>query len=77
MASKTEGKAEVIACSWNDTKGQKVNILQQRTVVLLLWRTSIKNLEKRNIKSETFATWKYWKDSRIVRQKILTKNRRI
>ena len=22
MASKTEGKAEVIACSWNDIKGQ-------------------------------------------------------
>ena len=56
---------------------QKVNILQQRTVVLLVWRTSIKNLEKRKIKSETFATWKYWKDSRIVRQKVWTKNRRI
>ena len=40
---------------------QKVNILQQRTVVLLLRRTSIKNLEKRKIKSETFATLKYWK----------------
>ena len=40
---------------------QKINILQQRTVVLLLRRTSIKNLEKRKIKSETFATWKYWK----------------
>ena len=53
---------------------QKVNILQQRTVVLLLWRTSIKNLEKRKIKSQTFASWKYWKDSRIVRQKIWTKN---
>ena len=38
---------------------QKVNILQQRTVVLLVWRTSIKNLEKRKIKSQTFATWKY------------------
>ena len=40
---------------------QKINILQQRTVVLLLRRTSIKNLQKRKIKSETFATWKYWK----------------
>ena len=42
-------------------------ILQQRAVVLLLYRTSIKNFEKRRIQSETFATWKYWKDSRIVR----------
>ena len=40
---------------------QKVNIPQQRTVVLLPRRTSIKNLEKRKIRSETFATWKYWK----------------
>ena len=48
---------------------QKVNILQQRTVVLLLRRTSIKNLEKREIKSETFATWKYCKYSQIVRPK--------
>ena len=48
---------------------QKVNILRQRTVVLLLRRTSIKNPEKRKIKAETFAAWKYWKYSRIVRQK--------
>ena len=52
---------------------QKVNILHQRTVVLLLRRTLIKNLEKREIKSETFATWKYCKYSRIVRPKKLKK----
>ena len=40
---------------------QKGNVLQQRTVVLLLRGTSIKNLENRKIISETFATWKYWK----------------
>ena len=52
---------------------QKVNILQQRTVVLLVWRTSIKNLQKRKIEVQTLATGKYWKDSRIARQKIWTK----
>ena len=39
MASKIEGKAKVIACTWNDIKGQitpESCILQQRTVVLLL-----------------------------------------
>ena len=87
----TEGKAKVTACSWNDYSRllqitpdysrllQKVNILQQRTVVLLLWRTSIKNLEKRKIKSETFATWKYWKYRipELFDKKIWRKNSRI
>ena len=39
MASKREGKAKVIACSWNDIKGQitpESYILQQRTVFVLL-----------------------------------------
>ena len=39
MASKIEGKAKVIACTWNDIKDQITQesyILQQRTVVLLL-----------------------------------------
>ena len=58
---------------------QNINILQQRTVVLLLWRTSIKNLEKRKIKSETFATWKYWKYRipELFDKKIWRKNSRI
>ena len=80
-ASKTEGKAKVTACSWNDYSRllQKVNILQQRTVVLLLRRTSIKNLEKRKIKSESFATWKYWKYRipELFDKKIWRKNSRI
>ena len=39
MASTIEGKAKVIACTWNDIKGQITQesyILQQRTVVSLL-----------------------------------------
>ena len=37
MPSKIEGKAKVIACSWNDIKGQITS------------ETSIKNFEKRKI----------------------------
>ena len=39
MASKKEGKTKVIACSWNDIKGQitpEYNILKLRIVVLPL-----------------------------------------
>ena len=39
MASKIEGEAKVIACSWNDIKGQitpESYILHQTRVVLLL-----------------------------------------
>ena len=43
---------------------QKVNILQQRTVVLLVWRTSIKNLQKRKIEVQTLATGKYYNIAR-------------
>ena len=39
----------------------------------LLRRTLIKNLKKRKIKSETSATWKYWKYFQIVWQKNLKK----
>ena len=52
MASKIVGEAKVIACSWNDIKEQitpERYILQQITVVLLLWGTAIKNFEKRKI----------------------------
>ena len=80
MASKAEGKAKVIACSWNDIKGQITPEIYYSTAKNSSF-TAMKNFdwkpwEKKDLIGD-FRYLKYWKDSRIVRQKNWTKNRRV
>ena len=65
LKDSTEGKAEVITCSWNDIKGQITPETQYSTAKNSYF-TAMKNfdLNLRKERSETFATWKYWRDSR-------------
>ena len=44
MASKIEGKAKVIACSWNDIKGQ-ITPESQYSKAKNSWFTAIKNVD--------------------------------
>ena len=77
MSSEIEGKAKVIACSWNDIKGQIIPESEHSTQLFHCFKELRLKTSRKERSYRRLATWKYWKDSRIIQQKIWTKNRRV
>ena len=82
MSSKIEGKAKVTACSWNDINGRITPESLYSTAKNSCF-TALKNFDQKiREKKDLIGDFRYlevfiWKDSRIVRPKVWTKNRRV